>query len=247
MAKIIDLIIENKNKEISEKILRLKSRNFKRNILSNKKGISVIGEIKLKSPSSGLLGTEKDIISKVKEYEKEGCSAISIVTDKKYFGGDLKCITDIKNNSSLPVLCKDFILNPYQICEIKLVGADAILLIAKILPREKLNKLVNLCFDLDIEPVVEVGNKEELESALNSNAEIIGVNARDLSDFSVDIKRACKLISLVPKDKIAVGFSGVKSKADILKFKKAGAKAVLIGTSLMKNKNITKYLMSLRH
>lgn len=213
--------------------------NFLNAILKPKLGdIALIAEIKLTSPSSGNLGKESDVEIIAKTYEQAGADAISIVTNKKFFSGDISFIKRVKKVSTLPILCKDFIVDPFQLIEIKHTGAQAVLLIAKIVSKEKLKKLVELVISLGMEPVVEVQTEKELHHALLTFASCIAVNARDLQDFSVDIDRACGLIQKIPNNRIALGFSGISSRKDVEKYKKAGAKAVLVGTSLMKAKDI---------
>lgn len=237
-------ILENKINEVARK---KKKRDFLGSIVKPKIGdISLIAEIKLASPSTGRLGNVMDIEKKAQDYETSFADAISVVVDKKYFDGELEFIGKIKNVVSLPVLAKDFIIDPYQIYEAKLCGADAILLIAKILTKNKLQQFVKHCFDTGLEPVVEVNNIKELEKALNTGSRIIAVNARDLSTFRVDVDRACQLIKDMPRKFVSLGFSGVLGRNEVEQYKKAGAKGVLVGTSLMKSKNIREFLMSLR-
>ncbi len=247
MKILLNEIIRNKFMEIAEK---KKKRDFLGAIIHPKVGnISIIAEIKLSSPSAGKLGEEKELEKRVIVYEKSGADAVSLVVDQKYFDGELEFIRRIKSAVSLPVLAKDFILDPYQIYEMKAYGTDAVLLIAKIVSLVKLVQLVKLARELDLEPVVEVQNGEELQNATQTDTKIIAVNARDLDTFNVDIDRACELISSIPKKFISLGFSGVLGGREAEKYKKAGAKGVLVGTSLMKIKKaeeIIKKLMSFR-
>lgn len=242
MQNILKKIITNKFQEVQAK---KRSRDFLGSIINPKAGdISIIAEIKLTSPSAGKLGDVIDIEKRVKDYEICGADAISVVVDKKYFGGALEFIKQIKEISSLPILAKDFIVDPYQIYEAKYYGADAVLLIAKIVSSHQLVQLVKLAKKLNIEPVVEVQTEQELKDALNTDTQIIAVNARDLDSFEVDVDKACRLLKLVPKEFVTLGFSGIKSRADIKKYKIAGVRGVLVGTSLMKTSNIKEFLMS---
>lgn len=239
----LDRIIHNKKQELKEK---KKTRDFLEAVKNTKAGdISIIAEIKLGSPSAGRLGREAMLAEKVKEYASGGADAISVVVDKKYFGGNLEFIRRIKNAVSLPVLAKDFIIDPFQIYELKYYGADAVLLIAKILTLDKLVQLVKLTKELNLEPVVEVHNKGELNQAIQTDTRIIAVNARDLATFEVDIRKACKLIKTIPEKFAALGFSGVSNRDDVEKYKTAGAKGILVGTSLMKAQNTGIFLKEL--
>ncbi len=245
MKSILDEIINNKLHEVAEK---KKKRNFMYAIKNPKAGnISIIAEIKLVSPGEGRLGGKKDIVRRVMEYGEGGADAISLVVDKKYFNGDLALIKKIKNSVALPVLAKDFIINPYQIHEMKAYGADAILLIAKIISRENLREFVKLSFEADLEPIVEVQNREELEKATGTDTKVIAVNARDLSTFEINVDRACALLKLIPGKFTALGFSGVSNRADIQKYRKAGAMGVLVGTSLMKSSNVQGLIKELKN
>ncbi|OIO15539.1 hypothetical protein COV53_07165 [Candidatus Gottesmanbacteria bacterium CG11_big_fil_rev_8_21_14_0_20_37_11] len=245
MKSILDEIISNKLHEVSEK---KKKRNFLDVIKNPKVGdISVIAEIKLASPAEGKLAEKKDIIKRAIKYEKSSCDAISLVVDKKYFNGDLEYIKRVKNIVALPILAKDFVIDPYQIYEMKSYGADAILLIAKIIPSDKLVLLVNLAKKLNIEPVVEVQNKRELDRAIHTDTKLIAVNARNLTTFVIDIDNACKISKLVPKNFISLGFSGVSNRCDAKRYKEAGARGILVGTSLMKTKNINGLIRELKN
>lgn len=228
---ILNKIISHKKQE-----LNVLTRNFKKAILQPKVGkIALIAEVKLKSPSSGQLGGNFSIEKQVQDYEQGGADAISVVVDEEFFGGKMEMVRKAKNLTNLPVLCKEFIIDPIQVYAAKYFGADALLLIAKIVTPALLIKLVNLAEDLGLEPVVEVNNPAELKSALATSAFFIAVNARNLDNFAIDLKQAARLAKLIPSDRGFLGFSGVRSRKDILEFQKAGAKAVLVGTSLMKS------------
>lgn len=244
MKNKLDEIIENKYKEVE---MKKQKRDFLRSITNPKIGdISIIAEIKLASPSSGRLADETSILDRVIEYERGGSDAISIVVDKKYFGGELEFIKQIKNVVSLPILAKDFIIDPYQIYELKAFGADAILLIAKIVSVKKLVQFVKLAKEMNMEPVVEVQTRQELNNALKTDTKIIAVNARNLDSFEVDVDKACGVLKLIPQKYTTLGFSGVISRSEVEKYKNAGVKGVLVGTSLMKTNDIRGFLMSLR-
>ncbi len=230
----LEEIITNKFREISQKKGK---RDFGRAIIKSKTGsISIIAEIKLISPTEGKLGDENNAVNHVVEYE-EYADAISVVVDRKYFGGSYELLGKVKKKSSLPILAKDFIVDPFQICEAKYFGADAVLLIAKIVSTEKLIQFVKLTKKLNIEPVVEVQTEQELGAALKTETRMIAVNARNLETFKVDVDRACRLLVLIPPKYVKLGFSGVYARREVEKYKKVGAAGVLVGTSLMKSQN----------
>jgi len=242
---LLKIIIAHKLREVKQKG---KKRDFLRAIKNPREGnVSIIAEIKLVSPSAGKLGDEKELKRRAITYEKGDVDAISMVVDKKYFGGDLEFIRRIKSIVSLPVLAKDFIIDPFQIYEMKAYGADAVLLIAKIVSANQLVKLVKLAKKVNIEPIVEIQNDKELDSAIKTETNTIAVNSRDLETFRVDIDKACKLITKIPSEFVSLGFSGVSCSDDVNKYKVAGAKGVLIGTSLMRKENIRGFLRESKH
>ncbi len=239
---ILDRIVQYKTKELLQKSKR---RDFAGAILKPAGEIAIIAEIKLTSPSGGVLGLDREIEERVKSYQRGGAAAISVVVDEHFFGGGLSLIKRIKAVTSLPVLAKDFIIDEYQVFEALVGGADAILLIARILSRQKLKKLVALATSLGLLPVVEVNEEEELASALGSCARVIAVNARDLTSFKIDLDKALTIGQKIPKECIFLGFSGVNSRQEVKAYQSAGARAVLVGTSLMKSdspKNLIKEL-----
>lgn len=220
---------------------------FYQAILKPKYGsIAIIAEVKFASPTEKNLGSHEELLSRVKEYEKAGADAISTVTERHFFHGDPQFVRKIKQATDLPVLQKDFIMDEYQIYEIAKAGADAILLIAKLLTESELVEFVRLSQSLGLEPVVEINDELDLKKALKTNTKIIAVNARDLTSFIVDVDRACKLIQKIPGRFIKLGFSGVTTRLEVEKYKKAGAHGVLIGTSLMKAQKIADFLEGVR-
>lgn len=237
-------IIDNK---LIELVKKKSARNFFQAVRKQKKGNTVIiAEIKLVSPSEGRLGIENEAIRFAQEYEKDGADAISVVADNKYFGGSYKLLKRIKKSTNLPILAKDFVIDPYQIFEAKFFGADAILLIARLLSVQKLKEYVRICFELNIEPIVEIQTQEELNKATVSGSRIIAVNARDLETFEVDVEKACKLITQVPKKFIKIGFSGVTGRHEVEKYKTTGASAVLVGSALMSVKDKKGFIKNLK-
>lgn len=222
-------------------------RLFSKAMKNPKKGsVAIIAEVKLASPGTGVLGQVKDITSRVRKYEKAEADAISVITEKTFFNGRLDFVVKAKGVTKLPVLQKDFVTYEKQIYESRDAGADAILLIARLVPLDKLKDFILLSQKLGLEPVVEVFNKPDLTNALKTSTKIIAVNARDLDTFVVDVDKACKLLKQIPDKFIKLGFSGVENKKEMEKYKKAGANGILIGTGLMKAKNIRVFLERIR-
>ena len=209
-------------------------------------GFGIIAEIKLASPSAGDLADESQVLEIAQEYKEGGADAISIITEKYFFKGDVNFIKQVKEETDLPVLQKDFIVDPYQIYESRAFGADALLLIAKIISPDQLKKFVDLSLELGVEPVVEINDRLDLENALQTKTRIIAINARDLDAFKVDVEKACGLLKSIPEKYLKLGFSGVNSKKEVEMYKSAGARGVLVGTNLMKAENRTEFIMSLR-
>ncbi len=191
-------------------------------------------------------GSSDEIIKRAIAYKKAGAEAISFITEKHYFKGDISFIPQLKKTVSLPILQKDFVVDEYQIYQAKIAGSDALLLIVRYLDIETLKHFVSLCQKLNIEPVVEINNKEDLAKAIETRTKLIAVNARDLQTFEVNVDRACELLRKIPDRFTKLGFSGIHSSLEVKKYKEAGARGVLVGTELMKAKNIGEFLLSLR-
>ncbi|MBU4427347.1 MAG: indole-3-glycerol phosphate synthase TrpC [Desulfobacterales bacterium] len=200
--------------------------------------IGLIAEIKFASPSAGMIREGADALSVARIYEDSGAAAISLLTDKRFFGGDIDQLPHLKRAVSLPILRKDFVMDEVQVKESFLYGADAILLIARILSRQQLKKLVDMCKKLGLSALTEIHDRHDLEKALDCGAEIIGINNRDLDTFDVDPRVTLELAPLVPERCIAVSESGISSGDDIRLFRKYGVSAVLVGTSLMRSDDI---------
>ncbi|MBN1366375.1 MAG: indole-3-glycerol phosphate synthase TrpC [Dehalococcoidales bacterium] len=209
--------------------------------LQSEKGIRLIAEVKKASPSKGIIRPDFDPVEIAETYAINGAAAISVLTEPKYFMGNiayLKKIKDALGNRRLPLLRKDFIFDNYQIYEARAFGADALLLIAAILTPDKLKALLDLSTSLGMACLVEVHNEKEVETALSGGAEIIGINNRDLQTFKTDIMTTERLRPLVPPGKIVVSESGIKTRTDILKLEKLGVNAVLIGEAFMAERDI---------
>ena len=195
---------------------------------------AIIAEIKKASPSAGVISENFDPVTKAKEYESFGASALSILTEEDYFLGSTQYLKDVKKISKLPILRKDFIVDIYQIYESKLIGSDCILLIASILSDEELNDFTQLADTLGLDYIIEVHNEDELKRVQDFSEAIIGVNNRDLKSFTVDIENSIRLKQLFNQDNLFVAESGIKGQSDINKLLQHGINIFLIGESLMK-------------
>lgn len=209
-------------------------------------GMRFICECKKASPSKGIIAEEFPYLDIAKEYEEIGASAVSVLTEPTQFLGEGRFLKDISDNVRLPCLRKDFIVDEYMIYEAKTLGASAVLLICSLLNQEELNRFVNLCHRLGMTAFCETRTAREIDMALGANARVIGVNNRDLRDFSVDLNTCIMLRKLVPPDVIFVAESGISSRNDIEKLERAGVNAVLIGESLMRSSDRRKTLDRLR-
>jgi len=253
---ILDQIVKTKRMEVEEsKTLyplsavrdglknMAPARNFKKALLDRK--CAIIAEVKRKSPSRGTIRNDFDPLEIAAIYEKNGAAAVSVLTDEPFFGGKKESLTKIKGKILLPVLRKDFIIDPYQVYETKRLGADAILFIARLL-QEELGDYIRLAEALDLISLVEVHSAEDLALALAAGAELIGINNRDLATFETGLETSLKLASLVPRGRIAIAESGIQSRNDIEILLEAGIHAFLIGEALMKADDIAEKLRELR-
>jgi indole-3-glycerol phosphate synthase len=200
--------------------------------------ISLIAEIKQSSPSGGLLRRNFDLREIARSYQEAGAQAVSILTEEDFFGGSSAYINEVKNIITVPVLRKDFILESYQVYESRYLGADAILLIADLLTKDKLAELMQVADNLGLDYLVEVHDEKELKKVLSLKAPIIGINNRNLHTLAVDFKTTEKLFTLIPRDKVVVVESGIKNYQDVLFLKILGANSVLIGTAFMEAEDI---------
>jgi len=196
-------------------------------------GIRLIAEIKAASPSGGVLREHLDPVALATAYVRGGAAAISVVTEKWYFRGAPGDISRVKRAVPVPVLCKDFLLDPYQIYEARALGADAVLLIAAILSAEELTELLATSSALGLAPLVEVHTEEEVARAIEAGARLIGVNCRDLRTFAVDPQVAARLRPLIPSGVLAVAESGVQTRQDVERLEALEYHAVLVGTTLV--------------
>lgn len=196
--------------------------------------VSLIAEVKRRSPSQGDFVDTLDPVEQARAYEYGGASAISVLTDQRYFRGSLDDLRAVRAAVSLPVLCKDFFLSPYQVYEARAAGADLVLLIMAALKDDQLRALLALVQELGMTALLEVHNQHDLARAIAANATLIGINNRDLNDFSVDLLTTEYLAPLVPDEMVVVSESGIASRQDVARIKAAGATVVLVGEALMR-------------
>jgi len=244
---ILDEIVADNRLELETKKRDLPLEELKRVVLAQPPpldfasalrgdGIQLIAEVKKASPSRGVICHSFNPVEIAQTYASNGASAISVLTETRYFQGSLNHLRDISNalgNKRLPLLRKDFIHDPYQVYESRAYSADSLLLVVAMLTPEKLAALLGLSHELKMDCLVEVHNEAELEIAVGSGARIIGINNRDLSDFTVDLTITERLRTLIPPDRIVVSESGISDHSDIEKLKRWGVDAVLVGESLM--------------
>ena len=196
-------------------------------------GIRLIAEVKRASPSRGLLRPDLDAAQLAGIYSQAGASAISVLTETEYFQGGLEDLAAVRDKVGLPVLRKDFIIDPYQVYEARAFGADAILLIAAILSLAELDFLAQLVGSLGMTALVEAQNQRDMEKALEVSPKVIGINNRNLADMTVDLKTTFDLRPLIPQGVVVVSESGISSREDVLRLSNIGIDAILVGTALV--------------
>ncbi|MDH4129355.1 MAG: indole-3-glycerol phosphate synthase TrpC [Spirochaetota bacterium] len=205
----------------------------------------IIAEVKKASPSKGIIREDFNPVEIAKAYERAGASAISVLTDEKYFLGSLDFLKSIRKEVSVPLLRKDFIIDSYQIKEAYYAGASAILLIVAALSKDQLKEYIKIASAYSLSSLIEVHDEFELEIALDVEARLIGINNRNLNTFETNLNQTEKLISLIPKNKIVISESGINSLEDVKYLKSMGVSGLLIGEALMREKDIEKKLKSL--
>ena len=196
---------------------------------------SVIAEHKRRSPSAGEIRPGANVAEIVRAYDRGGAAALSILTEERHFGGSLEDLREARAATDLPILRKDFTVDPYQLFEAKAHGADAVLLVVGSLKTRDLAALYGLANDLDLDAIVEVHDEEELESALEVDCDVIGINNRNLEDFSVSLDTTFELLTDVPAGKTVVSESGIAERAQIEELERVGVDAVLIGETVMRS------------
>lgn len=197
--------------------------------------MSLIAEVKRRSPSKGRFVATLDPVEQARAYERGGAAAVSVLTDERYFGGSPEDLTAVREAVEIPVLCKDFILSPYQIYEARGWGADLVLLIVAALEDRELKELQALAIELGMTPLVEVHDQHDLARALAMHAQLIGINNRDLTDFNVDLVTTEYLAPLIPDECTIVSESGIATVDDVQRVAAAGARVVLVGETLMRS------------
>ncbi|MBS3906770.1 MAG: indole-3-glycerol phosphate synthase TrpC [Syntrophaceae bacterium] len=240
-------IVEKKREEVEEKKKTFSIREMEEKIsnlspprnlteaISQHAPMALIAEIKFASPSAGVIKSDGDPRQIASDYESAGASAISVLTEPNFFKGDLSCLGLVKGKTSLPVLQKDFIIDPFQIFEGRAAGADAVLLIAAILEREQLEDFVALAMELQMTPLVEVHDEDDLEKISNLVLPLIGINNRDLKTFEVDLKTTLRLKGKIPTGPKVISESGIRSSQDVRLLMEAGVNGILVGEILMRS------------
>lgn len=200
----------------------------------SRRGVNFICEVKKASPSKGLIAPVFPYLDIARDYEAAGAAAISVLTEPEFFKGSDKYLKEIAETVKIPVLRKDFVIDEYQIYEAKLLGASAVLLICALLDGATIEKYLGICDILGLSALVEVHDESEMKSAVSAGARVIGINNRNLHDFTVNIKNSVRLSELAPKNAILVAESGIKTAGDVASLKNCGINAVLVGETLMR-------------
>lgn len=247
MATILDTIADNTRERVKKAAKVLPLHELKKQALSMncqtgfpfekalaKEGVSFICECKKASPSKGLIAEDFPYLSIAKEYEAAGAACISVLTEPKWFLGKNEYLKEIAETVSIPCIRKDFTVEEYMIYEAKLLSASAVLLICSLLPPDTIKHYIEICDELGLSALVEAHNEAEIASAIKAGARIIGVNNRNLKNFSVDVGNSGRLRALVPKNILFVAESGIRCRNDIIALEKAHVDAVLIGETLMR-------------
>jgi indole-3-glycerol phosphate synthase len=254
---ILDTIVEHKWAEIagarglfSEAELERRAaslppaRDFTGAVL--RPGMRVIAEVKKASPSAGVIRPDFDPAAIARAYERGGADALSVLTDEHFFQGHLRDLTAAREATRLPVLRKDFVLDRYQIVEARAAGADAVLLIAEILPGDRLKTLFDRATDLGLHVLVELHDAEQLPRVIDCGTTLIGINNRDLRTFHTALEHTLNLLPKVPLGRAVISESGIKSNADLKRLEAGGVKGVLVGESLMRAPDVAAALAALR-
>ncbi len=250
MSTILDQIVAAKREEVArakaetpENVLRKQLadappvRDFLA-ALSAGPPIRLIAEVKKASPSKGVIRAEFDPVAIARIYQRHGAACLSVLTDQPYFQGSLEYLRQVRAAVDLPVLRKDFIIDPYQVVEARAAGTDAVLLIAECLDDDLLERLHNAIVDLGMTPLVELYEPANLARVLRLGARLVGVNNRDLRTFQTDLEHTLRLRLRIPPERIVVGESGIRGRQDALRLEAAGVQAMLVGETLMANPDI---------
>jgi indole-3-glycerol phosphate synthase len=255
----LQIIVEDKKLEIAAAKQHLPERLLRENALVPQKrrpflqklaqpgpsGVNIIAEIKRASPSKGVICPDLNPATYAMEYERGGAAALSVLTDQSHFKGSIQDLKSARQSISLPVLRKDFLISSYQIFESAIAGADAILLIVRILDPKQLKDYLDLSNDLHMDALVEIHSEKDIEIATRAGAKLIGINNRNLRSFETDIHTSILMKSLLEPDQVAVAASGIRSRKDIEKLIDSGMWNFLIGESLVRSDNPEAFLKSL--
>lgn len=254
---ILDDIVTHKKEELAETKRRVsfseikikaadggQTRGFGK-ALASPDGVRLIAEVKKASPSKGVIRQDFDPVAIAEQYEESGASCLSVLTERKFFQGDLSYLGMIRKSVKLPLLRKDFIIDEYQIFEARAAGADAILLIAACLEKEQVRDYLGIAGQLGLDVLVESHTWKELDKSLHAGATLVGINNRDLRTFSVSLQTTLDLLKDIPDDRTVVSESGIGTREDVVKLQQAGVDAILVGESLMREKDIGKKVKEL--
>ena len=245
MSTILDKIVATKRREIETAKSETPERALRQRLaeaprirdffapLAEEGPIRLIAEVKKASPSKGVIREDFDPVEIARTYQQHGAACISVLTDAPYFQGSLEYLRRIRDHVDLPLLRKDFIIDPYQVVEARVAGADAVLLIAECLDDATLRRLHEAILELGMTPLVELYERENLARVLDVGARLVGINNRDLRTFEVDLGHTLRLCREIPEDRVVVGESGIRTRQDVERLESAGVQAMLVGESLM--------------
>lgn len=232
--------------EIKKQAKAMPKANFSFEKALHKNELAYICECKKASPSKGVIEENFDYLNIAKEYETAGADCISVLTEPKWFLGKDDYLREISSVVQIPCIRKDFVVEEYMIYEARVLGASAVLLICSLLPTETLKQYIKICDELEISALVEAHDEEEIKSAVSAGARLIGVNNRNLKDFSVNMDNSKRLRSLVPDHVLFVSESGISDRQDVVKVEEFGANAVLVGETLMRAKDKKAKMLELK-
>jgi indole-3-glycerol phosphate synthase len=242
-------ILEHKKQEMAERKALLSLSELKRRLEQTPVPLdfegairsrqeTLIAEVKRSSPSRGRIREDFDPVAIARVYAESGAAAVSVLTDQRFFEGHDSFLRRVRNSVSIPLLRKDFIIDPYQIYETRVLGGDAILLISRALDRGPLGEFIRLSFELGLSSLVEIHDEGDLEKAVSAGAGMIGINNRDLSTFATDLETSIRLAPLLPKGMTVISESGIRSRGDIERLRAAGVHGFLVGETLMAARDI---------
>ena len=245
MATFLETVVERTKADLAKRVHRVpaaeletrlgprrRERPFSEALISE--GISLIAEMKRASPSRGPIRPGAGVTEIVRAYQEAGARAVSVLTEPEYFGGSLDDLVEARGACDLPLLRKDFVVDEYQLLEARVAGADAVLLIVAALEPERLAELIHAASDLGMDALVEVHDEEEVQTAVEAGAEVIGINNRDLHSLEVDLDTTFRLLSDVPAGTVVVAESGITGRDPVRDLEEAGVDAILVGEALMR-------------